>query len=254
MPSFAARWLLPRIGRFFAAHPDIDLDVRASMALVDFRRDDVEAALRYGGGNWPGVVRSICSTTILPGVQPAPRERPAADAPGGDLALPAAALRQRVLAAVVRAAGLDWPEPARGPIFNDASHLMQAAVEGQGIALARSSLIGNDMPTACSCGCSTSKCRRRGVTTSSILRASRIAQAQPLSRLAARRDCARRRDAERAPAACVPAAAGARDGARAEGVKAARERAAQVSRPLRPSRDRRLTVSGARLRLLSRPP
>ena len=44
-----------------------------------------------------------------------------------------------------RAAGLDLPEPTRGPIFNDASHVMQAAVEGQGIALARSSLIGNDL-------------------------------------------------------------------------------------------------------------
>jgi len=44
-----------------------------------------------------------------------------------------------------RAAGLDWPEPTRGPIFNDDSHLMQAAIEGQGVALARSSLIGNDI-------------------------------------------------------------------------------------------------------------
>jgi LysR family glycine cleavage system transcriptional activator len=44
------------MGRFLAAHPDIDLDVRATMSLVDFRRDDVEAALRYGGGNYPGVV------------------------------------------------------------------------------------------------------------------------------------------------------------------------------------------------------
>ena len=44
-----------------------------------------------------------------------------------------------------RAAGLDWSEPLRGPKYNDASHLMQAAVEGQGVALARSSLIGNDI-------------------------------------------------------------------------------------------------------------
>jgi DNA-binding transcriptional LysR family regulator len=43
------------------------------------------------------------------------------------------------------AVGLDWPEPTRGPIFNDASHVMQAAIEGQGIALARTSLIGNDL-------------------------------------------------------------------------------------------------------------
>jgi LysR family glycine cleavage system transcriptional activator len=42
------------------------------------------------------------------------------------------------------AAGLDWPEPARGPFFSDSALLMQAAAEGQGIALGRSSLLGND--------------------------------------------------------------------------------------------------------------
>jgi LysR family glycine cleavage system transcriptional activator len=146
MPSFAARWLLPRIGRFFAAHPDIDLDVRASMALVDFRRDDVEAALRYGGGDYPGVVSEhllddeyypVCSPRLGNGRLPT---------------RPAEISRYLLLRSDnefwepwFRAAGLDWPEPARGPIFNDASHLMQAAVDGQGIALARSSLIGNDI-------------------------------------------------------------------------------------------------------------
>src|SRR6202165_5253339 len=56
MPSFAARWFLPRIGRFFAKHPDIDLDVWASVALTDFRRDDIDAAIRYGSGNYAGAV------------------------------------------------------------------------------------------------------------------------------------------------------------------------------------------------------
>ena len=146
MPSFAARWLLPRIGRFLAANPDIDLDVRASMTLVDFRRDDVDAALRYGGGHYPGVVSEhllddvyypVCSPRLGGGRLP---KRPAEIS------------RYLLLRSEdefwqpwFRAAGLDWPEPARGPIFNDASHLMQAAVDGQGIALARSSLIGNDI-------------------------------------------------------------------------------------------------------------
>src|SRR5450631_1987439 len=47
VPSFAARWLLPRIGRFVAAHPDVDLDVRANMANVDFARDDADIGIRY---------------------------------------------------------------------------------------------------------------------------------------------------------------------------------------------------------------
>lgn len=145
-PSFAARWLLPRMPRFTAAHPDIDLDVRANMAYVDFRRDDADLAVRYGLGSWDGVVSEhllderffpVCSPRLAHGRLP---KRPA------DLA------RHTLLRSDdeywqpwFAAAGLDWPEPDRGPIFNDTSHVMQAAVEGQGIALARTSLLGNDL-------------------------------------------------------------------------------------------------------------
>ena len=145
MPSFAARWLLPRVGRFFAAHRDIDLDVRATSTLVDFRRDDADAAIRYGMGNYPGVLSEhlmddvyfpVCSQKIDGGVPKKPSDL------SRYLLLRSDA---QVWQAWFRAAGLDWPEPARGPIFNDDSHLMQAAIEGQGVALARSSLIGNDL-------------------------------------------------------------------------------------------------------------
>jgi LysR family glycine cleavage system transcriptional activator len=146
IPSFAARWLLPRIGRFFAAHPDIDLDVSASNALADFRRDDIDVAIRHGFGHWPGLVSEhllddvyfpVCSPRLANGRLPA---RPA------DLS------RYTLLRSEgefwkpwFEAAGLDWPEPSRGPTFSDSSHTMQAAIEGQGIALARSSLTGNDV-------------------------------------------------------------------------------------------------------------
>jgi LysR family glycine cleavage system transcriptional activator len=146
IPSFAARWLLPRIGRFFAAHPEIDVDVSASNTLADFRRDDVDVAIRHGFGDWPGLVSEyllddvyfpVCSPRLANGKLPA---RPA------DLS------RYTLLRGEgefwkpwFEAAGLDWPEPSRGPMFNDSSHMMQAAIEGQGIALARSSLLGNDV-------------------------------------------------------------------------------------------------------------
>jgi len=145
MPSFAARWMLPRIGRFIAAHPDIDLDVRATAALVDFRRDDVDAAVRYGSGNYAGVVTEhLMDDVYFPVCRP--------DIEGGVPAKPADLTRYLLLRSDAslwemwfRAAGLDLPEPSRGPIFNDDSHMMQAAIEGQGIALVRSSLIGNDL-------------------------------------------------------------------------------------------------------------
>ena len=54
-PSFAAGWLMPRMTDFWRKHPDIDVELLSSHDLVDFRRDSVDAALRYGAGNWPGL-------------------------------------------------------------------------------------------------------------------------------------------------------------------------------------------------------
>lgn len=146
VPSFAARWLLPRIRDFLAAHPDVDLDVRSNMANVDFQRDDSDVAIRYGHGDWPGVAAEhllddwffpVCSPKIANGRIPSRPE---------DLA------RYTLLRSDDEpwkpwfdAAGLDWPEPARGPIFSDLSHGLQAAIEGHGVALARSSLLAHDV-------------------------------------------------------------------------------------------------------------
>ena len=146
VPSFAARWLLPRIRDFLVAHPDVDLDVRSNMANVDFARDDADIAIRYGHGDWPGVTSEhllddwffpVCSPGIANGHVPARPE---------DLA------RYTLLRSDDEpwkpwfdAAGLDWPEPARGPIFSDLSHGLQAAIEGHGVALARSSLLAHDV-------------------------------------------------------------------------------------------------------------
>ncbi|HVE49696.1 MAG TPA: transcriptional regulator GcvA [Casimicrobiaceae bacterium] len=144
-PSFAVRWLLPRIGRFTSAYPNLDLDIGATFALADLARDDVDFAIRYGMGHWPGVVAEhlsddsffpVCSPRIAGGVPKTPR----------DLSR-YALLRvdDEYWAPWFLAAGVDLPEPARGLSFNDSSHLLQAAIEGQGVALARRTLIGNDL-------------------------------------------------------------------------------------------------------------
>ena len=54
-PAFAARWLVPRLSRFYAAHPEIILRIDASTKLIDLDRSDVDLAIRMGDGNWPGV-------------------------------------------------------------------------------------------------------------------------------------------------------------------------------------------------------
>jgi LysR family transcriptional regulator, glycine cleavage system transcriptional activator len=146
MPSFAARWLLPRIGRFFASHPDIDVDVSANNAIADFKRDDVDVAIRQGLGAWPGVTTEfmlddvyfpVCSPRLAKGrlpAHPSDLARYILLRSEGDLWKP-----------WFEEADLDWPEPSRGPMYSDSSHTVQAAIEGQGIALARTSLLGNDL-------------------------------------------------------------------------------------------------------------
>src|SRR6202162_2706055 len=73
-PDFAAKWLVHRLGRFAETHPGIDLRVSASLQQVDFAREDVDLAVRHGGGSWPGLhaVRlsseklfAVCSPKLL---------------------------------------------------------------------------------------------------------------------------------------------------------------------------------------------
>ncbi len=146
LPSFAARWLLPRIGRFVSAHPEIDVDVRASNALADFRREDVDLGIRHGSGEWPGLIAEklmddwyfpVCSPRLArgrPPKRPAELERFTLLRSEGE-----------PWKVWFEAAGLDWEEPTRGPMFSDSSHTLQAAIEGQGVALARESLLGQDL-------------------------------------------------------------------------------------------------------------
>lgn len=54
-PAFAANWLMPRLGSFWKAHPDIELSLNPEKRLVDLRREGIDIGLRFGNGNWPGL-------------------------------------------------------------------------------------------------------------------------------------------------------------------------------------------------------
>ena len=66
LASLAAKWLLPRLTDFQEQHPGIDVRITTSTSLVDFQRDDVDAAIRYGRGQWPGLradwLMAVCVT------------------------------------------------------------------------------------------------------------------------------------------------------------------------------------------------
>ena len=145
VPSFAARWLLPRIGRFVAAYPDVDLDVRANSANIDFANDDSDMAIRYGFGEWPGLgVEFLLEDRFFPVCSPRIENGRLPQHPSDLANYPLLRSGDELWKPWFEAAGLDWPEPERGPMFNDSAHLIQAAAEGQGIALARATLLGTD--------------------------------------------------------------------------------------------------------------
>jgi LysR family glycine cleavage system transcriptional activator len=146
-PDFAAKWLVHRLGRFAESHPEIDLRVSAAAHQVDFAREDVDLAVRHGDGKWPGLdVARLCAEQLFPVCSPklvAGRNRIAS---ASDL-LKFPLLRLDDWTTWTRwfeAAGVTDPV-AHGPIINRASMLIDAAVDGQGIALARTALAAWDI-------------------------------------------------------------------------------------------------------------
>jgi LysR family transcriptional regulator, glycine cleavage system transcriptional activator len=146
--SFAARWLMPRLSRFRRAHGDIDVRVATSERLADFVGDGIDIAIRCGGGQYPGLSAEllmnedhfpVCSPKLLKGRYP--------------LRTPADLSHHTLLHDVftvdwamwLHSAGVDNVDPHRGPTFLSSDHAIQAAVQGDGVALGRSALIAADL-------------------------------------------------------------------------------------------------------------
>lgn len=146
MPSFAARWLGPRIGRFIELEPDIELNIISTSDVLDFARDGVDVALRFGFGDYPGQqAELLMRDEMLVVASPALM--------AGKLPLALECLRDLPLLRSdgefwrvwFERNGFDWPEPRSGLFFNDSGLVLQAAIDGRGIALSRRSLCQQDL-------------------------------------------------------------------------------------------------------------
>ena len=136
LPSFAQRWLMPRIGRWRERHPDIALDIEATQRVVDLQRDGFHAGLRTGGGRWPGLEAEplIDSPLVVVGSPAAARRLIGRDpsALADEPLIGEAALWNTWFAA----AGVSTKvRPVAD--FNDGGLMLQAAEHGLGITLAR---------------------------------------------------------------------------------------------------------------------
>jgi LysR family glycine cleavage system transcriptional activator len=152
-PSFAAKWLVPRLGRFEAQHPEVDVWLSAGMELVDFASGEVDIAIRYGAGRYPGLeVTKLMAETVLPVASPEllterPLETPEDlghhtllhdGSPDADESCPDWAMW-------LAARGVKGVDGARGPRFNQSSLVIEAAMNGRGVALAKRALAQADI-------------------------------------------------------------------------------------------------------------
>jgi LysR family glycine cleavage system transcriptional activator len=149
-PDFAAKWLVHRLGRFATAYPEIDLRISAAMHHVDFAREEVDVAVRHGDGNWAGLhmenlcaeeLFPVCSPKLIAGLSPIA-------SPSDLLTFPLLHLDDRTdWSRWLEAAGIVGAELSHGPVLNHASMLIDAAADGQGLALARTILAAWDLIT-----------------------------------------------------------------------------------------------------------
>ena len=142
VPSMASAWLVPRLGRFLAAHPRLEFNLQSDTRLVDFDRNaGVDAAIRSGNGRWPGlVVRHLFDESLVPVASPGLLERLRST-------LGAPSLRDLHRWPMLGDPGGYWDRwfahygtdrPARYvATFDDGEAMQRAAVEGVGVGLAR---------------------------------------------------------------------------------------------------------------------
>ena len=153
-PAFAGKWLLPRIESFYAAWPDMDVRLDTNLKPVDFAAQRVDIGVRYGPGNWPGLVAEklldeevypVCSPNLLTDKQ--------------CLRTPSDLARETLIHDLSMDSHTGFPtwetwlqkadvkaeSSARGMKINNSAAVLQAAIDGHGVALARSVMSRDDV-------------------------------------------------------------------------------------------------------------
>jgi DNA-binding transcriptional LysR family regulator len=143
VPALASNWLIYRLRSFHQRFPNIDLDIQSAIAMAKIDAGEVDVAIRWGKGDWPGLEQfklfpdelvAVCSPGYLKEV--------------GPLRSPADFEKAVLLRNAIQPwqpwfekAGLDWPEPDQGPSFSDSTLALQSAADGHGVALGRRMLV-----------------------------------------------------------------------------------------------------------------
>lgn len=153
-PAFASKWLLPRIERFQQACPELDVLLDTNARPVDFHAERIDVGVRYGAGKWPGLVAEhLLDEVMFPVCAPG--------FPGlvGGMLSPEALAASTLIHDLSMADSPDYPtwrmwldasghtaiKASAGLRINNSAAVLQAAMEGQGLALARSVMVRDDL-------------------------------------------------------------------------------------------------------------
>ena len=148
LPSFASRWLLPRLPAFAEAHPGIDLELRPSREVVDLDRSGIDLAIRYGRGKWPGTASAkLLRERLFPVCTPELAQRHRPRTLDDVLAMPLIHDLDFPWSHLLQHHGLRVPRRLPGIRVDDSSIALQAAERGQGVLLARSVLVADAIAT-----------------------------------------------------------------------------------------------------------
>ncbi|MBU2512907.1 transcriptional regulator GcvA [bacterium] len=153
LPSFAGKWLIPRILKFQGLYPDINLRIHTSDKLVDFANDKIDCAIRFGSGSYPGLFSvhlvdefyfPVCSPDLITKEHPLekPEDIQHYQLLHDDYAKLEGIITWEKWAEFMSISNLDFK---RGLQYGQSDFVIQAAIARQGIAMARLSLVGNDL-------------------------------------------------------------------------------------------------------------
>ncbi len=153
-PTFASKWMMPKLERFRRTHPGVDLRFDIAFEVREFDQDDIDVAIRFGAGKYPGlaahrlfenIIIPVCSPRLL--------------SSGPPLTEPRDLLRHTLVHIEWSRQGVTWPnwrmwmaaagvedfDPERCVLFKESSHVIQAAIEGNVVALCDFSMVANDL-------------------------------------------------------------------------------------------------------------
>jgi len=148
LPTFASRWLIPRLPRFLARHPDVTLGMQTEPEPFDFAEKAVDAAIHYGAPNWPHAEATyLCHESIVAVSSPdyARRKSLRRGSDLGEATLLQQASRPSLWQEWFDACGVEHPHPYRGPLFDQFAMTSQAAVAGMGVALVPTFLVEQEL-------------------------------------------------------------------------------------------------------------